>query len=140
MKKLAPIFALLLLLSACKKEELPSNAACKPYTTVQSTWTDDVTLVSGRIVDDCLELVVGYGGGCEAHEFELVWQDLGMICILPTYVHMKLHHNANGDRCEAYLTDTLHFDLSGSQNRKDAITELAITTSGSSTLAVAFDE
>lgn len=138
MKKLAPIFALLLLLSACKKEELPSNAACEPYTTVQSTWTDDVTLISGRIVDDCLELVVGYGGGCEAHEFAL-YLDQQVLQSTPGRITMALHHNGNADGCEAYLTDSLHFGLAGIQAATNGISSIDITATGATTLNVPFD-
>jgi hypothetical protein len=138
MKKLAPIFALLVLLSACKKEDLQQGADCQPYATVQPTFADDVTVTSARIVDDCLELVVGYGGGCEAHEFALYW-DGQVVTSLPGSIIVELHHDGNGDLCEAYLTDSLHFDLSGIQAATNGISSIDVTVNGQSAVNVPYD-
>lgn len=58
------------------------------------------------------KLIVGvsYSGGCEEHGFELIWPEVVTMIYPPRYT-VILNHDANDDRCEAYLSDTLHFDL-----------------------------
>lgn len=58
-----------------------------------------------------LVIDVSYSGGCEAHDFELIWPEVITMIYPPRYT-VILNHNANGDMCEAYLSDTLLFDLS----------------------------
>jgi hypothetical protein len=79
---------------------------------------DDVALYSdpARIRDiaiagDVLTLKVTYGGGCEKHDFELYgWR--GYNKSNPPQALLFLSHNAHGDRCEALITEVLHFSLS----------------------------
>ena len=50
---------------------------------------------------DVLRVAVSYSGGCEDHTFEL-----GFSTANPE-PELWLKHDANGDLCEAYITDTL---------------------------------
>lgn len=54
---------------------------------------------------------VAYSGGCENHEFELVWPE-AITMIYPPRFTVILNHDSNDDYCEAYLSETLIFDLS----------------------------
>ena len=72
--------------------------------------SDEFALRETRIEGDILTLIVGYGGGCEAHEFELIASLAATKSIPPQHV-LKLLHDGNGDVCEAYLTSELRFDL-----------------------------
>ncbi len=72
--------------------------------------TDAYTLNSATITDDTLNISVSYGGGCEAHQLTLIVSDT-FLESFPVQLHVSLAHNANGDACEAWLTDDYHFDL-----------------------------
>ena len=63
------------------------------------------------ITDDVLMLNVSYSGGCEAHTFTLVTTGRFMDSD-PVQLQAGLAHHANGDSCEAWITETYHFDLS----------------------------
>jgi hypothetical protein len=71
---------------------------------------DAVTLNSSEIVGSLLSLDVSYGGGCQTHHLDLVawggWQESE-----PVQVRVLLAHDAHNDMCEAWLTETLRFDL-----------------------------
>ena len=71
---------------------------------------DGVTVREVRLDGDILEVDVGYGGGCEEHVFELVWDGL-VLETFPGQVNLRLTHDGNGDVCEAYIMPTLRFDL-----------------------------
>ena len=64
---------------------------------------------------DVLFVVVQYSGGCENHDFDFVWS--ANIDLVPEgqvgfdQTSLIIIHNANGDMCEAALTDTLTVDL-----------------------------
>lgn len=60
---------------------------------------------------DTLYVNVGYSGGCQEHEFNLYWHSLWAESD-PPQTGVRLIHDSNDDFCEAYLTQTLQFDLS----------------------------
>ncbi len=64
---------------------------------------------SAYIAGDLVFLRVGYSGGCREHQFGL-WK-LPPQPIDNPPVELMLSHNANGDMCEAYLTEWLSFSL-----------------------------
>ena len=58
-----------------------------------------------------LTVNVAYSGGCETHHWELCWNsDQDTPAEGP--FNLELGHNANGDTCEAYPSETLVFDVS----------------------------
>ena len=59
---------------------------------------------------DTLTVTVSYSGGCEAHQFTLVASNVFMESY-PVQLGASLAHDANGDRCEAWLTEDWDFDL-----------------------------
>lgn len=63
------------------------------------------------VADDTLTLAVSYSGGCARHDFTLV-ADARFSDADPGRLAVRLAHDANGDRCEAYPTETYRFDLS----------------------------
>lgn len=74
-------------------------------------WGDDAYELSrATITDDTLTITVSYGGGCEAHQFTLVASD-SFLDSFPVQLNVSLAHNANGDACEAWITEAYHFDL-----------------------------
>jgi hypothetical protein len=60
---------------------------------------------------DVIEVDVGYSGGCETHAFVLCWDGEFMESD-PIQVRLDLRHEAFGDMCEAYIEETLAFDVS----------------------------
>ncbi len=73
---------------------------------------DDTYTVYGAAYagDDILEIDVGYSGGCESHEWTLCW-DGNFMESDPVQVTLDLRHEANNDMCEAYIEETLEFEL-----------------------------
>ncbi len=58
-----------------------------------------------------LEVKVGYSGGCVDHDFKLVWNDTYDNLRERKVTSLALVHNANGDVCEAYITETFTFNF-----------------------------
>lgn len=80
---------------------------------------DDVTIISARVVNDCLEINYSYSGGCETHNFELRLQPV--YCGTPPHPtpHLVFGHEDNGDACDALILDKLSYDLT--PLREDAL-------------------
>ena len=78
----------------------------------KSEGSDSFVIKSVKIDDTALKMhiEVSYGGGCQKHEFSLVWPEV-ITMIYPPNFGVILNHNANGDTCEAWLTETLTIDL-----------------------------
>ena len=71
---------------------------------------DDYVLNAAAIAGDALTLNVSYGGGCATHRFTLVASETFMESF-PVQLAVLLAHDANGDACEAWLTEDYRFDL-----------------------------
>ena len=71
---------------------------------------DATELGEPTVSGDTLSIDASYGGGCEAHEFQVCW-DQSFMESEPVQVRLEVWHDANGDSCEAYLSETLLFDL-----------------------------
>jgi len=79
-------------------------------TSVSSKIPSDPFKINGaKINGDCLEILLSYSGGCQVHEFIMTYQKL------PNFDkysgQLTLGHNSHGDMCEAYITQTVSFDL-----------------------------
>ncbi len=77
--------------------------------------TDPFAIQDADIINDCLQVIVNYGGGCEVHTFIMTYSYLPHFCAFEG--ELLLAHNANGDLCEAWITDTLSFDLTSLQQQ-----------------------
>ena len=62
------------------------------------------------IEDGTLTATVSFSGGCARHRFTLV-ANRRFTASDPVQIDVSLAHEANDDRCEAYLTETYEFDL-----------------------------
>ncbi len=124
--KLLSLFALTLLVWGCKKDVLDHAAAdvapqvrLRPGATgfenimsdSSQTMTEDpgdhYNILGIRSAGSSLFVTVGFGGGCENHDFEVRGelskeQSQGTIAIV---------HHANNDGCKAYITKELEIDL-----------------------------
>jgi protein involved in sex pheromone biosynthesis len=121
------------ILAACKnkKESVVTSAENvdqenptqveKPQTTVTESVVidrggefpqgDAVKILKAGIKGDQLQLTVQYGGGCESHAFTLYSNGMYMKS-LPPKVSIQLYHNANGDKCRAFITENIVIDIS----------------------------
>ena len=79
------------------------------------------------IEDDTLAVTLSYSGGCEDHEFTLVASD-AFAESYPVQLEVSLAHEANGDRCRAYLTETYGFDLTPIQTLYQEVYQAAAGT------------
>jgi hypothetical protein len=70
---------------------------------------DAFRLDSAYLDKDFLMMKVSYSGGCREHEFNL-WK-LPPNALNPPPVELALSHKANGDMCEAYITQWLAYSL-----------------------------
>lgn len=57
-----------------------------------------------------LFLEVSYSGGCEIHDFNVIW-DGNILESNPPQAYIFITHNANGDACEAFINESLTVDL-----------------------------
>ena len=74
-------------------------------------WGDDPYVANSASVDgDGLTVDVSYAGGCRRHIFTLVISQSFMESD-PVQLAAELVHEANGDACERWVTDTRVFDL-----------------------------
>ena len=80
---------------------------------------DTYTFNSAIIEGDTLTVSVSYGGGCETHEFTLFAEPelfpplAGGLPMLG----ISIAHNANGDMCERWVTESYDFDLTPIKNK-----------------------
>ena len=71
---------------------------------------DDYVLNSATITGDTLAVSVSYSGGCREHVFTLVIA-ASFVDSSPVRLPAVLRHDANGDTCEAFPTESYAFDL-----------------------------
>ena len=71
---------------------------------------DPVEIMSAAIKGDILFLSIGYGGGCQTHDFGLCW-DGAFAESDPVQASLVLAHDAKGDLCEAYITEEKQLEL-----------------------------
>ncbi|WP_422358498.1 hypothetical protein [Reichenbachiella sp.] len=128
--KIHPIFYFLLLpvLLSCEdeasKKALSQNLSTQQLTIDQQrfdqAWSQlqtdhsnsDPFQLNGLRNDSTMLMIdVAYSGGCEEHDFELIWPEVITMIYPPRYT-VILNHESNNDACEAYLSSTLYFDLS----------------------------
>ncbi|MGH7490767.1 MAG: hypothetical protein ACREOO_00080 [bacterium] len=69
---------------------------------------------SSSLQGDFLKTVASYSGGCKPHAFEVRLQRVENLT-----AYIFIHHNGNGDLCEAYLTTPLRANLAPLLQRDD---------------------
>ncbi len=98
-----------------KIDEVSADDIAKIGTTViaatpETYGTDAYVINAATIETDTLRINVSYTGGCETHAFTLVAVPM-FLESLPVQLRVSLAHNANGDTCEASITEAYIFDL-----------------------------
>jgi hypothetical protein len=72
---------------------------------------DPFELSGLAIIGDTLNMLVRYGGGCKRHYFWLYMSPSVFMESEPVQANLYLKHFANNDMCEAYVADSLKFNL-----------------------------
>lgn len=78
--------------------------------TTEAWGTDAYVINTATIEGDTLHINVSYTGGCETHAFALVTEPR-FLESFPVQMQVSIAHNANGDTCEASITEDHSFDL-----------------------------
>jgi len=111
-----------LMICSCSKSSDNSNAVVKSEIVLTKSGDDYAAAYANRfsaisspfdlkgitVVDNHVEISVGYSGGCRKHDFEIIWDekvDYGN----PPSINLIIIHRDNGDTCEAYITENLVF-------------------------------
>lgn len=77
--------------------------------------TDLLNINEASVAGDYLSFNVGYSGGCAKHAIELfAFKEIEKTN--PAQVTLSISHDANNDMCEAYITQTINFDLTELKN------------------------
>ncbi|HEY5927085.1 MAG TPA: hypothetical protein VIV11_35600 [Kofleriaceae bacterium] len=71
---------------------------------------DGYQLANGRLSGNRLLVDVQYGGGCAEHTFKVCWDGI-FLESFPVQTGLTLHHDGNGDLCEALPVTPLSIDL-----------------------------
>jgi hypothetical protein len=121
-------FALIVLFSACKSSKNASKKSEKMKDKQEQTLVarigdfveknDHFDLIEAKIEGNFLLLKVGYGGGCQEHEFELIGSTV-IAKSMPPIRSVQLVHKANNDMCKAYIYKDLKFDIRNLAERQE---------------------
>ena len=76
----------------------------------EASGTDEYVINAATVEADTLHVNISYTGGCETHAFTLVAEPM-FLESFPVQLRVSLAHNANGDTCEASITEDHVFDL-----------------------------
>ena len=126
MKPFLIFFLFTIAVLSCRKESpdddqsvLIINRSSSDYTEASlnrsSENSDPFDLKSIVLKGDSVEITVGYSGGCRRHTFEIIWNETLSDTEPPETMFIILH-DANGDMCEAYITETLVFSVTDLTN------------------------
>ncbi len=124
MRRLLPILLIVIAAVSCKDlgddENTPgvseivvtgNLSAYSDAASNRSTGTcDPFELKDVIITDDSVMITVSYSGGCKKHKFEIIWNET-LSGTTPPQTRFIIIHDANGDMCEAYITETLGFPI-----------------------------
>ena len=98
-------------IQAINKTDDAGNIGNVVFSSTPDAWGTDAHTINGvRLQGDTLTINVSYSGGCETHEVTLVAAEQ-FLESLPVQLRVSLAHNANGDTCEAWITEDYDFDL-----------------------------
>ena len=103
--------AIVLFAVGCSGGQRPVAALAPVVLGLDSRQTDAFRLESAAVNGDVLAIEVSYAGGCRNHEFLLRASRSFQVVADSVRLEVALIHNANGDPCEAYLTEQIRFDL-----------------------------
>lgn len=125
------------LLSACTDQVEIRQNDCRSYVELNysnygSLRQDPITIISAKVVGDCLQLTLQYGGGCQEHQVDLalILPECGTPPLPPPT--FEIRHDANNDACKALITKDYSFDISGIRESGKHKTDFIISAKNSS--------
>jgi hypothetical protein len=82
---------------------------------------DPYTIESAKIENEILWLSLSYGGGCEEHEFKMLFNNayqerLDNESGQSSLISLTLQHQGNNDRCRSIVRQNIRFDLKSIKN------------------------
>ena len=136
MKKILYILFVPLLWTACEEDNLEPavnltnnsdvtlTADASRFNALKENRSSDPFEIRNILRDgNIIQVIVQYSGGCEPHEFEVLWNreldELENGHYGFSMTDLVITHNANGDLCEAAITDTLAIALHDLSNQVD---------------------
>ena len=125
MKKILLLTALVvtsLLLTQCKEKKDSTSTMDNPEN--QQDGIENVQVIEGYMFDttdpfeitsvnldgDILSISVSYSGGCQEHQFDLIFNG-SYKKSLPPQIDLYLTHNSNNDNCRAMIAEELKFNI-----------------------------
>ncbi len=72
--------------------------------------SDPFELNNVEFEEGIIKISVSYSGGCQPHIFTITWDEI-IRSSNPPGMNLIITHDANGDNCEAYITDMLEFTI-----------------------------
>lgn len=101
---------------------LPLDGALEDYP------TDNILMDTAYIQDNTLYVSVSHSGGCTEHTYQLLM--FPITCATPPLPKpvFWLSHDAHGDMCEAFIRDTLCFNISALRGYFNEETEIELRT------------
>ncbi len=107
-----------------QNSEVTLTADANRFNSLKSNRSSDPFVIRKVLRDhNVVKVIVQYGGGCEAHDFEILWDrelvelENGHYGVSMT--ELLITHDANGDMCEAAITDTLTIALNDLNDQVD---------------------
>lgn len=124
MKRSLSFLLIIIAAMSCKDLRDDKNTPGPSEIVVRGSFSDYSSAVSNRstgtgdpfelkdvmITDDSVKIIVSYSGGCRKHKFEIIWNET-LSNTAPPQTRFIIIHDANGDMCEAYITETLGFSI-----------------------------
>ena len=123
---------LLSILSSCNQHDLDTTLDDTPSTTPKfgpnfkfytdsnlfletqnlrtSSSSNDFSIRNVKRENSKLTIEVSYAGGCQEHDFEVIWDGVVNLSS-PRIVNLMLKHNGNNDACEALVTNKVEIDI-----------------------------
>lgn len=95
----------------------------------QNAKNDPCTIESVTLKQDILEITVSYSGGCQQHNFDLVFNGMYKKS-LPVKATIFLVHENKGDNCRSIVTQKLAFNIRSIRNPAGKSGEVHITLDG----------
>jgi hypothetical protein len=90
------------------------NKSSKDYAQILSNPSvensDPFELNDVEFEEGIIQISVSYSGGCKPHNFTITWDET-IRSSNPPVMNLIVTHDANGDNCEAYITETIEFSL-----------------------------
>ena len=75
-----------------------------------STELHKVRILNTKIIDDILQIKIEYSGGCEKHDFNLIFNEIWKKS-MPPKITLFLEHKDGNDKCKALVSEVLKFDI-----------------------------